>query len=132
MENIGVEQTTTLVTPHTAPAVDPSVVSPWLLFGGVFIVASLGGLAALLRSGQDITRRQVASALLNSGLVGVIIALILWGRYGAEDPFLLFGVSILAGFGGATTIDLLVQYVCKKFGLSSPNSHENKTHEPLE
>lgn len=128
MENTGAPQTSTTVPPLTSHSLDPSAVSPWLLFGGVFLVASLGGLAALLRSGQDITRRQVASALLNSGLVGVIIALTLWSRYGANDPFLLFGVSILAGFGGATTIDLLVQYVCKKFGLSSPYNREN--HEP--
>lgn len=82
------------------------------------MVASLGGLAALLRSGQNITPRQLFSALLNSGLVGLIIALLLWSRYGGKDPYLLFGVSALAGFGGATTIDLIQQYVRKKLGLN--------------
>jgi hypothetical protein len=117
------------ISPSHLPAVtnsiDPSTVSPWLLFGGVFIVASLGGLAALLRSGQELTPRQIFSALLNSGMVGVIIATMLWSRYGAGDPFLLFSVSILAGFGGATTIDLLFQYTRKKLGIIPPKTDEN-------
>lgn len=106
----------------TAQLIDAS---PWLLFGGVFVVASLGGLAALLRSGQDITRRQVCSALLNSGMLGLIIAMSLWSRYGGKDPYLLLAVSVLAGFGGATTIDLLLQYTRKKLGLTPPpNNHD--------
>ena len=117
----------TSLPPPVAQHMDPLSVSPWLLIGGVFVVASLGGLAALLRSGQQLTPRQIFSALLNSGLLGIIIAMSLWKRYGAEDPFLLFGVSILAGFGGATTIDLITQYVRRKLGLIKPSP--THTHE---
>lgn len=114
------------VDPPTAKEAEVTV-SPWLLFGGVFVVASLGGLAALLRSGQDITLRQIFSALLNSGFVGLIIALVLWSRYGGKDPYLLLGVSILAGFGGATTIDMIFQYVRRKLGLNQEEYHDVDT-----
>ncbi len=101
-------------TPPPSTGVNPALVSPWVLFGGVFFVASVGGLAALLRSGQELNKRLVLSALLNSGIVGIIVATGLWRRYGAEDPALLFCVSVLAGFGGATSIDLIFQ-VAKKW-----------------
>jgi hypothetical protein len=98
-------------------AVDPVAASPWILFGGIFVVASLGGIAALLRSGQDITGRLVLSAFLNSGLVGLIVGLLMWSSYSGKDPYLIFGVSALAGLGGAATLEVLFQLAKKKLGL---------------
>lgn len=84
--------------------------SPWILFGGIFLVASLGGLAALLRSDKPIGPRHVWSALLNSGIAGLIIAFLMWRKFGQDDLFFLIGVSILAGFGGASAVDAIVQW----------------------
>ncbi len=131
---------TARVSTITAKVPDIAVLdgSPWLLFGGIFFVASIGGLAALLRSGQELTKRQIASALLNSGILGLIIALFMYRRYGGEDPHLLFAVSTLAGFGGATAVDMAVQYfrkgvidiffqwLRKKLGLPEPPKSKHK------
>ena len=100
------------------------LISSWLMFGGVFLVASIGGLAALLRGGQEISWRQVWSALLNSGLVGLVIGSVMWSRFGGADPFLIFGVAALAGLGGATTLDLMLQFARRKLGLNQ-YSNEN-------
>ena len=73
-------------------------------------ISSVGGLAALLRSNKPITVRAVLSALLYSGLVGLIIAL-LWYNFfeGKGNIFFLLGVSGLAGIGGTTVLDLIIQ-----------------------
>lgn len=107
--------------PVTVLSKELPIASPWLLFGGIFIIASIGGIGALLRSGQEVTARLVLSALINSGLVGLVIALYMWHHYGGESPFLILCVSTLAGLGGASTIDLIFQFVRKKLGLPNPN-----------
>lgn len=81
------------------------------------MVASMGGIASLLRSGQEITTRLFAAALLNSGLVGLVVGLTMWSRYGGKDPYFIFGVSALAGLGGASSLDMLLQFARKKLGL---------------
>lgn len=94
----------------------------WLMLGGIFCFASIGGLAALLRSGQRITWKQTISALLNSGMMGLIVATILWKRFAGEDLYLLVGVSVMAGFGGSTIIDFAMRVLKEKasrfFGIS--------------
>lgn len=99
--------------------VKPDDFSPLETFGAVFTLASLGGLAALLRSGKKLTVRSVGSAMLNGGLIGLIIALVWWHRYGGADLYFLVGVSALAGFGGAETIRLAVLWGQKKLGLET-------------
>jgi len=91
-----------------------------ILFGGIFLIASVGGLAALLRSGQALSKRLVISAFLNSGLMGLVIALILWENFNGQKPHLIIGVSVLAGLGGMTTFDLVLQWIRKRFGLDKP------------
>jgi UDP-N-acetylmuramyl pentapeptide phosphotransferase/UDP-N-acetylglucosamine-1-phosphate transferase len=71
-------------------------------------LASFAGLAELLRSGRELTWRAVASALLNSGLIGAAIGLVWWNKYDA-DPYFLIGVCVLAGLGGATFADFAIQ-----------------------
>jgi hypothetical protein len=74
-------------------------------------LSSLGGLAALLRAGKvrSLTKRLVISAILNSGLFGLIVGLLLWDSYKDKNMALLIGVSALAGFGGSTLIEFAFQ-----------------------
>lgn len=84
------------------------------VFLSCFSISSLGGLAALLRSGKKITVRAILSSMLYSGLVGLVIGLV-WYRFlsGDENIYFLIGVSGLAGLGGATVLDFVVQVITK-------------------
>ena len=80
------------------------------VLAAAFTISSLGGLAALLRSKQKLTWRTVIAAVLWSGISGLLIALA-WFNYFNDQGniyFLLF-VSGLAGIGGTTVVDLVIQ-----------------------
>lgn len=83
---------------------------PLKVLVAAFTISSLGGLAALLRSKQQLTYRNVMAALLWSGLSGLLIGLT-WFNYFNEQGniFFLLAVSGLAGIGGTTVMDLLIQ-----------------------
>jgi len=68
--------------------------------------SSMAGLALLLREEKELRRRDYVSAVLASISAGAIVYLLLLG-YLEQRPFLLLGVSCLAGAGGISTIDLL-------------------------
>lgn len=89
---------------------EPDKTSPLEVLAACFALSSTGGLAALLRSGRRLDWRIVASAMLYSGLTGLVIGLV-WYNYfdGRQNIFFLLGVSGLAGLGGTTLIDLLLQ-----------------------
>lgn len=84
--------------------------APLHIFLSAFAISSIGGLAALLRSKKQISARTIFSALLYSGMTGLIIAL-MWYEFfdGQGNIYFLLGVSGLAGIGGATIIDFIVQ-----------------------
>lgn len=84
------------------------------VFLSCFVISSLGGLAALLRSGREIKTRDVISAMLYAGLVGLVIGLV-WFQYfsGQDNVYFLIGVSGLAGLGGTTLLDFFVQIIAK-------------------
>lgn len=81
-----------------------------------FLGASLAGLAAHLRSGKDLGWRAVIAALLNSGLVGLIIFLIGYRMFNDNIPYLI-GMSLLSGIGGATLLDFALQLVKRGLGI---------------
>lgn len=85
---------------------------PKLTLSAAFAISSLGGLAAMLRSNKPLTIRAVLSALLYSGMMGLIIAL-LWYNYfdGSGNIYFLLGVSGLAGVGGMTVLDFVLQAI---------------------
>lgn len=85
-------------------------IEPLRVFMSAFAISSLGGLAALLRSKRELTWRSVCSAVLYSGMMGTVIAL-LWYNYfnGHGNIYFLLGVSGLAGIGGTTVLDFVVQ-----------------------
>jgi len=91
---------------------------PYKLFWSAFGIASFAGLAALLRSGKRVTITAVMSAMLNTGLMGLAIALLWYTKFADEkNLYFLIGVCLLAGLGGTTLMDF-VFHLCKKGGFS--------------
>lgn len=80
------------------------------------LVSGLAGLAALLRSGKPLTWLGVLSAFLNSGLLGLGLAMV-WATQFQETPHTLVGICVLVGLGGMPTIDFLLGLL-QKGGLS--------------
>lgn len=79
------------------------------VFLSAFGTAAFAGLATLLRFAKKISKLAVVSAMLNSGFLGLAIALIWYQNYrNAENVYGLIGVCVLAGMGGSTLTDLLI------------------------
>ena len=83
--------------------------NPFEFLSSALAIASFGGLAALLRSKQKLSPRAVAAAIIYSGISGLIVFLLLCNYCGAENVYLLLGVSGLAGIGNVTVIDFIIQ-----------------------
>lgn len=90
--------------------------NPLAVFICAFGVSSFAGLAALLRAGKEVNKITVLSAILNSGFLGLAIAL-LWYTKFQDNVYFLIGICVLAGLGGATMVDFVVESV-KSGGLS--------------
>jgi hypothetical protein len=82
--------------------------SPLQFLLSCFGVASLAGIAQLIRRNEPIDIRKLIGALLYSGIVGVIVSMLLYEYMGDKNYVLLMGVSGLAGLGGSSVIDLLL------------------------
>lgn len=96
----------------------PEAFDPLKVFWSAFGIASFAGLAALLRSGKKLTWLAVFAAMLNAGLIGLAICLLWYTKFRSEDNiYFLIGVCALAGLGGTTVIDFVIQ-LCKKGGVS--------------
>lgn len=83
---------------------------PFCVLLSAFSVSSLAGLAAILRSGRRLSPRTIVSAVLNSGMLGLAIACT-WYHYWPAHLWFILGVSILAGLGGLSLIDFVVQAI---------------------
>lgn len=81
--------------------------SPLLVFASAFGVSSFAGLAALLRAGKKVEPIAVVSAILNSGMLGLAIALVWYTKF-QDNIYFLIGICVLAGLGGATLVDFVV------------------------
>ena len=87
-------------------AIEP--VDPLRLFSAVFGLSSFAGLASLLRSGRPVSPLAIASAMLNSVLLGLGIFLLWYNYFRSGDNILfLVGVCLFAGLGGATVLDFI-------------------------
>lgn len=85
--------------------------TPLQVFLLCFGISSLAGIAALLRSNKQLTARTIASASLYSGLFGLVIGLIWYNYFAPTNLFFLIGVSGLAGLGGVSLLDVLLQLI---------------------
>lgn len=81
--------------------------NPMAVFLSAFGVSSFAGLAALIRNGKRPTRMDIFSAMLNSGLIGLALAM-LWFHKFQDNIYFLIGITILAGLGGATMVDFVL------------------------
>lgn len=98
------------------PSAPTTVDEKNFLLSIIFPVTSLAGLAQLLRSGKELDKRSVCSAILYSGLTGVGIAAMMIHYFGAENWAMILGVSVLSGLGGTSATDFVVLFLRK--GLS--------------
>jgi len=80
---------------------------PWIIGMVAFFGASFAGLSTQLRNGKCLTWRSVTAAMLNSGILGVIIFLMGYRLFAGNIPYLV-GLCLLAGIGSATTLDLFL------------------------
>jgi len=106
--------------------------TPLEVFASCFSISSLAGLASLLRSGKPLTWRLVAATLLYSGIFGLVIGL-LWFNYfgGQNNIYFLIGVSGLAGLGGTTLLDFIVQGLANGFNIKiTASKSEGDDQEP--
>jgi hypothetical protein len=81
---------------------------PLTVFATAFVISSLAGMAALLRSTQELSVRTVLSVILNTGAMGLAISLVLF-NYFEDNAYFLFGLCLLAGLGGLTAVGFLIQ-----------------------
>lgn len=83
-----------------------------------FTISSFAGLAALLRSGRPLNWRSLIAAFLYSGIFGLIIGACWYNFFDGQDNlYFLIGVSGLAGLGGTSLLDFVVQGVFKGFNI---------------
>lgn len=90
---------------------------PWLIGLLAFFGASFAGLATQLRTGKELTWRAITAAMLNSGFIGSIIALIGYKDFADNLPYLL-GISLLAGIGGASVLDFFLLIIKQRMGIT--------------
>lgn len=80
---------------------------PLWLFILAFSVAAMAGVARLLRTSQLITFRLFLSAILNSGALGLCMALLLFTWF-KDNTWFLLGLCLLAGLGGMTALGFIL------------------------
>lgn len=92
--------------------------TPVQVFLSALAISSLGGLAALLHSKRSLTPRAIIAAIVYSGALGTIIALLWYNKFRDDgNIYFVLGISGLAGIGGASAIDLIVA-ILKKGGVN--------------
>lgn len=99
------------------------------VFASAFSVSACAGLATLLRFAKKVSKLSVASAILNSGLLGLAIALIWYQNYREEkNVYSLVGFCVLAGMGGSSVTDLIFS-VLSGVGVRVLITREETSHE---
>lgn len=88
----------------------PEKLDPLIVFLMSFVISALAGVAALLRSSQELTVRTVLSVILNTGILGLGISLLLF-TYFKDNAYFLVGLCVFAGLGGLTFVGFILQVV---------------------
>jgi hypothetical protein len=98
------------------------------IFAASFGCAAFAGLATFLRFTKKITKLRLVSTMLNSGFLGLAIAL-LWYKNFQEDKniYSLVGICVLSGMGGSTLTDALISLLGAG-GLRINIIHEREQH----
>jgi hypothetical protein len=87
--------------------------NPIHVFIACFSLASVAGISSLVRSGKELTVRTILAAGCYSGLLGLVIGLLWYNYFAPANIFFLIGVSCLAGLGGVSLIDVIVQVIAR-------------------
>lgn len=119
----------------------PFLVEDYILWAVAFSMSSIAGLAWLLRSTSKVNFRTATSSLLNSGVIGVAVAIVS-REYGGCTTQACLGFSLMAGIGGVTFVELAARsiYVLfrktleSRYGVGDDlrHAHEKDGHEILE
>jgi hypothetical protein len=105
------------------------------IFVSACFISSFAGLASLLRTGEQVTKKSVGSSMLNSGIVGAIIYLLWYTSY-KDNPHFLVGVCALAGLGGNQIIDFALSLLKSKLATAlavqpqEPNDEHHQADVP--
>lgn len=94
-------------------------INPMIVFLSAFSIASFAGLAALLRTGDQVTKKSVTSAMLNSGLLSLALSLMLHKSY-RDNIYFLIGVCISVGLGGNPMVDFMLAWLKTKLNSGFP------------
>lgn len=86
---------------------------PFHVFLSCFSIASMAGIANLLRSDKPLSWRVCFSAAMYSGLAGLTIGLIWYNHFRETNIYFLIGVSGLAGLGGISLLDVVLRVIAK-------------------
>lgn len=102
----------------------------WYIAIAIIPIASLAGLAASMRAGHPLTKIEIVSAMLNSGLFGFVVFCLGAHYWGTDSLFLLVGVSVLSGLGGNSAIDFarsaFRKTVAQQLGIGDDQEHEQE------
>jgi len=83
---------------------------PLYLFIIAFFISAMAGVAALLQTSKAITARLLIGALLNSGALGLGIALVLF-TWCKDNTWFLLGLCLFAGLGGMTAFGFVIALI---------------------
>ena len=105
----------------------PDKFNPLIIFITAFLISAMAGLAALLRSQQELTCRTILAVVLNTGILGLGMALVLFTFF-KDNAYVLIGLCLFAGLGGLTLVGFILQ-VIKQGGINitirpTPNQDE--------
>jgi len=83
-----------------------------MVFITAFLVAGFSGLASLLRSEDEVKFRNISKYFLNSGILGLAVAMLWYNSY-IETPFFLLGLCIVVGLTGIKGVDIALGWAQK-------------------
>jgi len=82
----------------------------------VFGAASVGSLAQALRKGEDVTAKQYLGTAIHSGIWAILVYL--WLQGSLDDTGKRAAISIMAGIGSHSFVELAMTFIEKRWGLS--------------
>lgn len=80
----------------------------WAPLAFTSFISSIAGIALMLRMNKTVSKKDVTVAVFSSCAACAIVFMLLHDYLVDRAPSLLYGVSCLAGAGGASTLDLLL------------------------
>lgn len=85
----------------------------------MFCMASMTGLAQILKSQKKITARSVIAGMLYNGLFGIALGALWTAKYPKEPIWLPLGISVMIGLSsGIVNIETIIKTFAKLFNVS--------------